>query len=159
MKRHIFLFPRFFLTVACAFWFGIVGLPRPAIAAMSFCNRTSGAIEAALGYRDESKEIAENWVSEGWWRIESGQCARVFAKNLSQRFYFYYARALTQTDKEAPPTEWSGKYVFCTDNKAFRVEGDGDCTNRKFEPRGFREIDVGPNAHDYTLDFRDASAR
>jgi uncharacterized membrane protein len=119
-------------------------------AAMVFCNRTLTPIEAALGYREE-----ENWVSEGWWQIEPGQCARVFGRPFTQRFYFYYGTALATTGKDKPPFVWSGKYEFCTDTKAFRVEGDGNCEAQGYQTRGFQQIDLGSNTRDYTLDFKD----
>ena len=132
--------------------------PAPAQAAMSFCNRTKGPLEAALGYRDSDNDKGESWISEGWWRIEPGQCSRVYGQPLSQRFYFYYAHALTQVARDKPPTVWAGKYIFCTDDKAFRVSGDGDCATRSLQSTGFQELDVGSNSRDYTLDFRDAPA-
>lgn len=134
-------------------------MPHNAYAAMSFCNRSTVAIEAALGYREDTDSTEEKWISEGWWRIEPGQCARVYGQPLTQRFYFYYARALAQTSKDAPPTVWSGKYIFCTDDKAFRAEGDTDCPARNFQSTGFQELDLGPNVRDYTLDFKDGSSR
>jgi uncharacterized membrane protein len=147
----------FFIVASLVFIGGIGGSPRTAHAAMSFCNRTSGALEAALGYRGEGDDKAENWVSEGWWQIEPGQCARVYAQALSQRFYYYYARTLTQGSK---PTIWAGKYVFCTEaDKAFRIEGDGDCAARKYQSTGFQDLDIGANTHDYTLDFKDGTTR
>jgi uncharacterized membrane protein len=137
----------------------IVAVTTDAHAAMSFCNRTAGPLEAALGYRDDSDNTAQNWVSEGWWRIEPGQCARVYGQPLGQRFYFYYAHALSQLVKDTPPTSWSGKYIFCTDDKAFRIEGDGDCPSRNYTATGFQELDLGPNTRDYTLDFKDAGGK
>lgn len=146
-------------TVGLVFVLAAVACPRPAQAAMSFCNRSAVAIEAALGYRDETDAKTDSWISEGWWRIEPGQCSRVFGQPLTQRFYFYYAHALSQATKDAPPTVWSGKYKFCTDDKAFRVEGDADCASRKLLSTGFQELDLGSNVRDYTLDFKDTSAR
>ena len=121
-------------------------------AAMIFCNRTQSPLEAALGYRE-----TVDWISEGWWRIEPGQCARVFGKPLTQRFYFYYAAALTSAAKDKPPVVWKGKYQFCADEKAFKVEGDENCAGRGFQVKGFQEVDVGANTRDYTLDFKDGS--
>ncbi len=126
---------------------------------MSFCNRTKVTIEAALAYRALDEDNKETWVSEGWWRIEPGQCARVFMVPLDQRFYFYYARALSTPNPEVAPFEWSGKYQFCTGKKAFRIVGDRECSARKYQSSGFREIDVGTKAKDYSLDFRDDTAR
>jgi uncharacterized membrane protein len=128
-------------------------LSLPAKAGMMFCNRTPDAIEAAIGYRETL-----DWISEGWWRIEPDQCARVFGKPLTQRFYFYHARALAHTLPDRPPLVWAGKYEFCTDIKAFRIEGDGDCETRSYHTQGFHQIDIGSNTRDYTLDFRNESS-
>ena len=151
MKRSV---PIFVLLTLCA-----VGATFPAYAAMSFCNRTAGPVEAALGYRDDKDDTAESWISEGWWRIEPGQCARVYGQPLDQRFYFYYARALTPNVKDQPPTTWSGKYMMCTDDKAFRISGKVDCPSRNYQSTGFQELDLGANTRDYTLDFKDTETR
>lgn len=119
-------------------------------AAFLFCNETETAIEAAFGTRDDGR-----WISEGWWQIQPGQCARVLSKPLTQRFYFYYARALALPGKDGkPPMVWSGKYSFCTDSKAFKIEGDSKCEERGYRKQGFQDIDVGPRQKDYTLTFR-----
>ncbi len=142
MLTNRFIFALLLASTACA--------AVPAKAAMVFCNRTSGVIEAAVGYRE-----TQDWISEGWWRIEPGQCARVFGKPLTQRFYFYYATSLTPPVKDKPPKTWAGKYEFCTDTKAFRIEGDENCETRNYHTQGFHEIDIGSNARDYSLDFRE----
>jgi len=119
---------------------------------MMFCNRTQNPIQAAFGYRE-----TVTWISQGWWRIEPGQCARVFGAPLTQRFYFYYATSLVRPAKDKPPFTWTGKYEFCTDTKAFKVEGDGSCETKSYQTLGFQEIDIGANTRDYTLDFKDGS--
>lgn len=125
-------------------------------AGMSFCNRTKGPLEAAFAYRAEDQDGIEQWVSEGWWRIEPGQCARVYNDPLDRRFYFYYAHAVG-TPSGVTPTEWSGKHKFCTKAKAFRAIGDDDCAGRGFETLSFRKIDIGAKTRDYALEFKDAA--
>lgn len=127
-------------------------LAMPAEAAFQFCNNTRYPIEAAFGYREETA-----WMSEGWWQIQPGQCARVYNKPLTQRFYFYYGRQLLSSNEGKPPVVWSGKYAFCADKKAFRSEGDSNCESRGLEQRGFQEVDVGLNQRDYSLSFEDGS--
>lgn len=123
----------------------------PARAALLFCNQTKATIEAAFGYRDGA-----TWTSEGWWQIQPGQCARVYNKPLSQRFYFYYARTLGVGGVDSPSsTTWTGKYAFCTDKKAFRIDGDSGCEARGYQKNGFQEIDIGTNKKDYTLTFQE----
>ncbi len=130
--------------------------PAPANAALVFCNRTQQPIEAALGRRETNEDSSGDlWISEGWWRIEPGQCSRVYGQPLKERFYFYYATVLPTGAPGEKPFRWEGKYRFCTDSKAFRVEGDGDCESRNYRQTGFQQIDLGPNARDYTLDFKD----
>jgi uncharacterized membrane protein len=127
--------------------------PLPAQAALLFCNHTQSPVEAAVGYREQ-----EDWISEGWWQIQPGQCARVYGKPLVQRFYFYYAHVLAPPSKDGKaPLTWAGKYAFCVDTKAFRAEGDTDCESRGYQEKGFSEIDIGANKHDYTLTFLDGS--
>ena len=124
----------------------------PARAAMVFCNHTANPINAAFGYRE-----TVDWTSEGWWRIEPGQCAQIYDKPLVQRFYFYYAYSLASTDRDKKPMNWGGKFELCTDTKQFKIEGDSDCESRKYHTQGFQEIDIGSVARDYTLDFKDQS--
>ncbi|MGE3624023.1 MAG: DUF1036 domain-containing protein [Bdellovibrionales bacterium] len=134
-------------------FYAVLGLfPFPAQAAMEFCNRTKAPIEAALGYRERVE-----WVSEGWWRIEPGKCARVFGRPLTQRFYFYYAKSLAAPMPDKVPLVWAGKYELCIDTKAFRIQGDQNCEIRKFITQGFQEIDIGSSTRDYTLDFKDGT--
>ncbi len=153
----IFSFSKSFPVFLLAALALAAGLSSPAQAAMSFCNRTNVALEASLGYRSKTQKKADDWVSEGWWRIEPGQCARVYSQPLTSRFYFYFAHAMEQTNKETPPTVWGGKYTFCTDTKAFRIEGADNCITRGYQTTGFQELDLGSTPRDYTLDFRDGS--
>ena len=162
MRMHFSTrFPAFSLRIAfrlvVAALFVLPLVPAKAHAALVFCNRTQQPLEAALGHREqgEGEDAGDIWVSEGWWQIEPGQCSRVYSQPITERFYFYYATALASTVPGRAPFVWQGKYQFCVDNKAFRVEGDGDCEGRGYRMRGFQQIDIGANAKDYTLDFKD----
>jgi len=124
---------------------------KPALASFLMCNKTKSVVEAAFGRREEN-----DWLSEGWWQIQPGQCARVYGKALTQRFYFFYARALTLPSQETGNQKiWSGKYAFCTDTKAFRVQGDSGCEAKGYQTKGFQEVDVGVRQKNYTLTFED----
>ncbi len=133
----------------------ICGGSVSADAAMRFCNRTQQPLEAALGYHRDEKDQSARWVSEGWWRLEAGQCARVYDQPLAQRFYYYFGRALTPSAPGRQPNLWEGKYQFCVEGKAFRIEGDAECETRGFQVRGFRPVDIGADTKDYTLEFKD----
>jgi len=119
-------------------------MPWPAHAAFYYCNKGDMPIEGAIGYREKIK-----WVSEGWWRIEPTQCAKVVGKPLKGRFYYYFARSISLEE----PVEWGGQYVFCIDDKPFKIEGDGECEPRDLSSAGFGAIDV-EDEQDFYLDFK-----
>jgi uncharacterized membrane protein len=139
-KRYV---PALFLALTLA-------APPPAEAAMQFCNRTQTQIETAYGSHTQ-----KGWTSEGWWRLDPGQCAKVDDQPLTERFYFYYAISLAPPVDNKPPMVWSGKYQLCVDLKAFRIEGESDCEARHYHTQGFEQIDIGAFTQDYTLDFRE----
>jgi uncharacterized membrane protein len=125
-------------------------LPFPAQASMMFCNRTQTPIEAAIGYQDKGNK----WISEGWWRIEPGLCARVYSKPLEQKNnYFYYAHSIVAPKDNSQPFVWDGDYRFCAAIKAFRTESTDDCEQKGYLTKGFRKIDIAPKNADYMLEF------
>jgi len=146
---HIFSDPRVRIAFFCAIF--LLGVSSPASAAIMFCNRTHGPIEAAIGYQNKGK-----WMSEGWWRIEPGLCSRVFSKPLSpHNNYYYYAYALATAEKGKTPFVWDGDYRFCAVPKAFRIQSVENCEKKGFQTKGFRKIEPDPNSKSYSLDFKD----
>ncbi len=98
------------------FLFALI-LAMPAAASFTFCNRTKQEVETAFARRN-----GNHWLSEGWWRILPQQCVLISAPPLTQRFYYYYARTISQ-----PLRIWGGKYKFCSQPQPFTVKGDEDC--------------------------------
>jgi len=138
---------RFFCFLCVLFL--ALGAGTGAHAALLFCNHTPVILEAALGYRQQ-----EQWMSEGWWQLQPGQCARVLNKSLEQHYYFYYARALSAAPKMAnAPQLWEGPYPFCTNGKAFKIQGDNDCKRRGFEKKGFAGFEIDGKQKSYTVTF------
>ncbi len=114
-------------------------LPGRAEAGFEICNKTSQQTWAAFAYGEGGE-----WVSEGWWTLEAGECATVFAGDLIQRKYYFYA--------EDDTGDWGGEFYFCAQDEQFRIVGDGDCKARGYYPLGFTEEDVGENV-DWTANL------
>lgn len=106
--------------------------PLPAQASLLFCNRMTVPIEGAVGYREDNQ-----WVSEGWWRVEPNKCARVYGRELKDRFYYYFARSLA-----GDHILWGGRYEFCVANQPFRIVGDGECVARGYQGGWFNQIEL-----------------
>ncbi|MBB4264451.1 DUF1036 domain-containing protein [Roseospira visakhapatnamensis] len=111
----------------------------PADAGLRICNQSGIPRFLAIGY---SKD--DQWTSEGWWTLDTGECATPVEGDLTQRFYYYRA--------EDPSEAFEGEgYAFCTVDDAFTIIGDQDCAGRGYEEHDFSEIDTGPEAPGYVF--------
>lgn len=104
----------------------------PASADLRLCNKTNNRVGVSIGYKD--KKI---WTTEGWWNIPVNSCETLVSGTLVSRFYYVYA---VDYDHGG---EWSGKYVMCTKDKMFTIEGTEDCVARGYNRSGFFEVDTG----------------
>jgi len=110
--------------------FGPMGFPSSASADFTICNNTATPASIAIGYKENN-----DWVSEGWWNIDPGDCAAVVTGDLKNQYY--YIRG------EAEDGHWADDYNFCYIEEVFTIYGDTDCAARGYKTGGFQEIDVG----------------
>ncbi len=113
---------------------------------LTICNSYSAHLYAAIMfYSPETCGDYGNFETQGWWSIDPGSCANVFANDLEDlnRFWYFYAEA----DDGAI---WSGPYgVYVTDERFDSCFGIGSTVSRI---AGFRELDIGDN-DDFTLNL------
>ncbi|MCX5496595.1 DUF1036 domain-containing protein [Kaistia dalseonensis] len=115
----------FFLIAFCLY-------AGPAKADLRLCNKTPSRVGVSIGYKD--KKI---WTTEGWWNVPVNGCETLVSGTLVSRYYYVYA---VDYDHGG---EWSGKYVMCTKDKMFTIEGTEDCVARGYNRSGFFEVDTG----------------
>ena len=115
----------------------------PAFADLRICNATSGRIGIALGYQSGS-----GWATEGWWTIAGESCETLLKGRLTSRFYYVHA---VDYDRGG---EWAGPTIMCTDDKAFVIQGNGDCKQRGHKKAGFMEVDTN-DSRDWTIRLGD----
>lgn len=117
-------------------------LAGPAAADLTFCNRTDIGATVAIAYSENGV-----WVSEGWWRVEPGQCRPVVRAALAKQFYYWRAISGTRVLVD-------GAYRFCTSDDAFTIQGEADCEARGYQSAAFREEEVAGMA-DFTVTMTD----
>lgn len=117
----------------------VVSAPEESKADFEVCNQTWDTVAVSFGYKEDGV-----WVSEGWWNLDYGDCATVYAGELTE--YNYFVRG------EGDSLMWEDDYTFCTDPQAYTIYGDTNCYERGYDLEGFMLIDVG-NYRDYTLDL------
>lgn len=113
------------------------------------CNKSSVQMNVSIGYKDADY----GWTSEGWWRINSGDCQSIINGNLTGRYYYVYA---TANDRD-----WSGDDdqdggYFCISSRKFTIHNNDYSSNDKincaeggFKSVRFIELDTGDSV-DFT---------
>src|SRR3954468_3072850 len=122
---------------------------------LTLCNSYPARVSAAIAFYSPETCGGDGGDFEmmGWWPIEPGACAHVYANDLADvnRYWYYFAHS-------ADGAFWAGPFGASVPRTAFG--GHGACygaqhvTNEptSFEAIGFCELDVGDN-DDYTLTF------
>ncbi|MEM1379867.1 MAG: DUF1036 domain-containing protein [Pseudomonadota bacterium] len=111
--------------------------PTSAQAEYSFCNKTSYALSAALGFSEDSQLL-----TRGWWRLRPGECKRVISDELSPGKYFAYAEAIPGHAGELKT--WSGDTALCVQNDSlFTLRDQSVCLDAPQRQRNFMAITIG----------------
>ena len=117
----------------------LAGMAGAADAGLRICNETYYVQSVSIGYKGGSQ-----WISEGWWNIEVGDCANVVGGDLKKRYYYYRA--------EVDGGGFDGEnYYFCTTSREYTIVGDENCRGRGYDRESFTEIDTGSSATSFTL--------
>ncbi|SEP58446.1 Uncharacterized membrane protein [Faunimonas pinastri] len=130
------------IAVSAAF-----ALSSAAHADLRLCNKTSGRVGVAVGYK-----AAKAWMTEGWWTVDANSCATLMAGPLISEFYYIYAVDYDQGG------EWGGSSFMCTRDKEFTVEGVNDCVARGYQRTGFFEVDTGKQSS-WTVQLTEPNGR
>lgn len=120
------------LTIICGSFFA-----RPALADYRLCNETSYVLEAAIATQDRG-----GWETQGWLRIDPGDCAVALPGPVSHGPYFLFAQ--THRAHAGAQREFSGSTPFCTVSDDFLIEGRHFCALRGYDSRDFYRVTVKP---------------
>ena len=105
------------------------------------CNKTKNLVWAATG-----RIKGDGFESQGWLRVLPKQCAQAIHQNLTDRFYFYYAEAVTDTGAPVmsggSPQKWAGDFDMCVKNTRFAITGTQNCEARGYQQHKFVKVDI-----------------
>jgi uncharacterized membrane protein len=146
-----------------------------ALAWYEICNKTSQRVQTAFAYMDRwdnrtrpragVSELSP-WISEGWWTLDPGQCARVYPHELWRRNQYYYVYA----ENTRRSFVWSGNNPFCVDRgAAFTIRNadlpintssnglaNGCYGGERLERVNFFQVDIGGGrTQNFTTDLTD----
>jgi uncharacterized membrane protein len=95
-------------------------------AGYTVCNDGPATLLVALGKTDGSKA-----VSQGWWTVTSGACARAITTPLASDAIYLLAQ------RKGGGALVAGSQHFCTTAAAFEIQGNRNCAARGFADAGF----------------------
>lgn len=114
----------------------IIAEQKPSYAWLKICNRYSEKMNVAFGYLEipdnrhrSSSSRYNTWVAEGWYNLDPGECAQVYAHELWRRNlnYYYYA-------KTPGGAVWSAKQGegarFCVSSRKFTLKQTEEVNSR-----------------------------
>jgi len=117
----------------------------------SFCNKTSYALKAAIGYGDDA-----DTVTRGWWRLRPGQCQVILADRVEPGGYFIYGEAIE--GHRGDQRSWSGDVPLCTADERFFTEKDHDACDDAADRRYFQSVEVTSDADgDWRTEFTETA--
>ncbi|WP_411816870.1 DUF1036 domain-containing protein [Hyphococcus sp. DH-69] len=123
-----------------------------ASAKYSFCNKSSYALSASIGYVD-----GDRLATRGWWRLRPGQCKVVLTEQAKPGRYFVYAEAIP--GHKGPQRTWSGDTALCVENTGFfNLRNQDVCRDDPLRQRKFFNVEVTEAAGGaWQTDFAEAS--
>ncbi|HEV2562449.1 MAG TPA: DUF1036 domain-containing protein [Rhizomicrobium sp.] len=95
-------------------------------AGYSICNESNAELWAALGLKS-----GKTWVSQGWWHVAPGACAKALTDPLSADKIYLHA------EKHGNHQLVAGPAHFCITNITFEVQGKENCAKRGLANAGF----------------------
>ncbi|WP_425410578.1 DUF1036 domain-containing protein [Hyphococcus sp.] len=118
----------------------------------SFCNKSSYALSASIGYVD-----GDRLATRGWWRLRPGQCKVVLTEQAKPGRYFVYAEAIP--GHRGPLRTWSGDTALCVENAGFfNLRNQDVCRDDPLRQRKFFSVEVTEaSGGNWQTDFTEAS--
>ena len=131
--------------------FAFVVTTSGAAAKYRFCNKTSYALSAAIGYVD-----GDRLATRGWWRLRPGECKIVLTEKTNPGRYFVYAQGIP--GHRGPLRTWSGETPLCVEKSGFfNLRNQEVCRTDPTRQRLFFDVEVTDKAGgNWQTDFTEA---
>ena len=109
-----------------------------------FCNKTDEPVWSALALAD-----GETYQSKGWWRIQSGDCAKVVKGALEMDHFFVHGVIENARGEKRLA---GGNQAFCVNAVRFDVTNDAECDALELDEALFTRVAIGGKGS-ATFDF------
>lgn len=143
----------FILPVAVAA--GLLFLVSEGQAGFKICNESTEVANVSIGYNHADY----GWTSEGWWKLEEGECTVLIKGDLLNRYYYIYAAGEDGGTWSGSESQQGGHFCvaahkYTLHNREYQTGDTLDCETGGFKDRKFDEIDT-KNNQDFTYELTD----
>lgn len=111
------------------------------------CNDTMLPVWAAFAQPADGKE---DYVSSGWWLLETQGCAKVRRGNPGGKDYYVYG--VMEAENRSVPLA-GGEGSFCVADVQFEADGGTSCEEAGYDTAAFRRVGVDGEASSQTFTF------
>ncbi|MEL7486142.1 MAG: DUF1036 domain-containing protein [Pseudomonadota bacterium] len=111
-----------------------------------FCNKAGEAVWSAIA----APSGEETYESRGWWKLESGACAKVLKGELAHDHYYVYG--VIEGARGAEKRLAGGDKSLCVNAVKFTAANDAPCSDQDYDEAMFKRIEIG-GATSTTFDF------
>jgi len=103
-----------------------------------YCNKTASEVWSAIAFPKQ-----DNYVSQGWWRLEPGQCTKILKGKLTHDHYYVYGVIGGEGSNEAEQILSGGNKVFCINDVLFEVTNGSGCSEQDLSEGMFKKVEIG----------------
>ena len=111
-----------------------------------FCNKAGEPVWSAIATPSDE----ENYEARGWWKLESGACAKILKGELAHDHYYVYG--VIEGARGAEKRLAGGDKTFCVNAVKFATTSGENCTEKDLDEAVYKRIEVG-GAKSTTFDF------
>ena len=102
-----------------------------------YCNKANAEVWGAIAYPTD-----ETYRSQGWWRLDPGQCVKVLKGKLEFDHYYVYG-VMSNGDSDVDMVLAGGDKELCVNDVVFELDNKTSCADQDLVGGVFKRVEIG----------------
>lgn len=104
-----------------------------------YCNKAGEEVWSAIAYNEKGDE----YISQGWWHLDPGQCVKVIKGKLEKSHYYVYGVMGDGSDENPERVLAGGDRNLCTNDILFKINNSKPCEEQGINIGAFKRVEIG----------------
>jgi len=104
-----------------------------------YCKKAGEEVWSAIAV--PSKD--ETYISQGWWRLDPGQCVKVIKGKLAHDHYYVYGVIGNGSETSPERVLSGGDKPFCINDVLFNTSNNVSCADQDLQTGSFKRVEIG----------------